>query len=251
MPDFSQIKAIIFDYGGTLDTHAVHWAFVLRDGFRHAGIPVSEEEFRDAYVFAERRLAAEQIILPADNFRQLLLKKTAVETQRLADTGAWRAEEAERNVRSAAVADYCYLFAKRNINESKLTLNVLRKNYPLALVTNFYGNMRSVLKDFDLNCFCAVVESAVAGVRKPDPTIFRMGVDVLACPPDHVLAVGDSFEKDILPARAAGCRTVWMRGRDWETKERDASAADAVITSLDQLLRLPGIGRTFHGTASV
>lgn len=243
MPDFSEIKAIIFDYGGTLDTGGVHWAYVLWDGFRHAGIPVGEDGFRQAYVFAERRLAAERIILPADNFRQLLLKKTNIETRRLVDTGFWRADETERKAKAAAAADYCYLFAKRTVNESKLTLNALRKRYPLVLVTNFYGNMCSVLKDFGLNCFCAVVESAVVGVRKPDPAIFRRGIEALACPAAQVLVVGDSFEKDILPARAVGCRTVWLKGREWEPKERDTSAADAIITALPQLLCLPGLDK--------
>ena len=42
------IKTIIFDYGGTLDTDARHWAHVLWEGYRHLGVPVSEEQFREA-----------------------------------------------------------------------------------------------------------------------------------------------------------------------------------------------------------
>lgn len=72
---FSDIKAVIFDYGGTLDTNARHWAHVLWEGFRHASVPVSEAQFREAYVHAERALAKAPVILPEDNFHVLLLKK--------------------------------------------------------------------------------------------------------------------------------------------------------------------------------
>ena len=52
-----KINTIIFDYGGTLDTDARHWAHVLFEGYRHAQIPVDEPDFRDAYVYGERALA--------------------------------------------------------------------------------------------------------------------------------------------------------------------------------------------------
>ena len=32
----TKIRGIIFDYGGTLDTDARHWAHVLFEGYRHA-----------------------------------------------------------------------------------------------------------------------------------------------------------------------------------------------------------------------
>ena len=55
---FGEIKSLIFDYGGTLDTNARHWARVLWEGYVKAGIPVSEAGFREAYVHGERTLAA-------------------------------------------------------------------------------------------------------------------------------------------------------------------------------------------------
>ena len=61
-------QAFLFDYGGTLDTSARHWAGVLFEGYVHAGVPVSELHFRDAYVYAERKLAREMPIQPHDDF---------------------------------------------------------------------------------------------------------------------------------------------------------------------------------------
>ena len=38
------IKGIIFDYGGTLDTRGDHWSEVLWQGYEHFGIGVADDE---------------------------------------------------------------------------------------------------------------------------------------------------------------------------------------------------------------
>ena len=87
------------------------------------------------------------------------------------------------------------------------------------------------------NYFDEVIESAVVGVRKPDPAIWQMGVEAAGCPAACCVAVGDSFTKDILPARAAGCETVWFKGEEWEPTERDETIPTHVITQLEDLLK--------------
>ena len=46
-----RIKGFIFDYGGTLDTRGNHWGKVLWHGYERTGVPVGEQDFRDAYVY--------------------------------------------------------------------------------------------------------------------------------------------------------------------------------------------------------
>ena len=48
-----KIKALIFDYGGTLDTAGCHWGKVLWHAYQRMNVPVSEDAFREAYVYAE------------------------------------------------------------------------------------------------------------------------------------------------------------------------------------------------------
>ena len=57
------IRGVIFDYGGTLDTRGDHWSHILRQGWEHCGIKADEQQFRHAYVYAERALAAHRIML--------------------------------------------------------------------------------------------------------------------------------------------------------------------------------------------
>ncbi len=74
------IKGIIFDYGGTIDTNSLHWSEVLWEGYEHVGVPVCKEEFRTSYVFAERALAKHPYIKPEHNFLDLLIIKCDLET---------------------------------------------------------------------------------------------------------------------------------------------------------------------------
>jgi putative hydrolase of the HAD superfamily len=56
-----------------------------------------------------------------------------------------------------------------------------------------------------------VVDSAVAGVAKPDPAIFGVALDALGVPASEaVLHVGDSLRYDVAGARAAGLQPVHM-----------------------------------------
>ena len=97
--------------------------------------------------------------------------------------------------------------------------------------------MATVLREFGFDgLFSHVVESAVVGVRKPDPRIFLMGVEALAMQPQDVTVVGDSVEKDIIPAHKAGCRTIWLRGEQWTDAAVDETLPDSIIDDLKALL---------------
>lgn len=232
------ISGLIFDYGGTLDTNARHWAHVLWEGYRHAAIPVTEEQFRQAYVFAERALAKSPIILPGDNFHVLLCKKVDIETRQLVEMGAWSTTEDQRQALNSQVADYCYEYARRTVAESRSVLVELSQRYPMVLVSNFYGNIETILQDFQLiGFFQKIIESAVVGVRKPDPAIYQLGVDAIGLPADEVLVIGDSYDKDIVPAKQIGCKAIWLKGEGWTQEEvQDTSLADAIIYNLPELV---------------
>jgi putative hydrolase of the HAD superfamily len=62
----------------------------------------------------------------------------------------------------------------------------------------------------------AFVASSAAGIGKPDPRIFELALERIGCPAGQALMVGDSLERDIAGAQAAGLRAVWVdrRGRD-------------------------------------
>lgn len=238
MNPFENIKAIIFDYGGTLDTGARHWANVLWEGFCQASVPVSETQFREAYVFAERALAKAPIICPEDKFHTLLLKKTNIETEELVRQKYWSPSETERLAAVKTISDYCYNYAVKTLDTSRKVLEQLKKQYKLVLVSNFYGNIETILKDFNLEYFEDVIESAVVGVRKPDPEIYRMGVRATGFPAEEVAVVGDSYGKDIVPAKLVGCKAIWMKGESWAPENTDETLPDAIVENITQVADL-------------
>ena len=226
------IKGIIFDYGGTLDSRGVHWSEVLWQGFCHAGVPIDKETFRNAYVEGERALARERIILPQDNFHTLLMKKVKIEISYLPEMPG--IETPNRWVDE--IAAYCDDAARGCIEEARPLLEQLHERYPMMLVSNFYGNIDEVLRAYGIrHLFKGIIESAVVGVRKPNPTLFKLGVDALELEPDEVLVVGDSLRKDIEPAEQLGCHVLWLKGKGW-TEEEDLQTHPHTITSITQVM---------------
>lgn len=272
------IKGIIFDYGGTLDTRGDHWSEVLWLGYEHFGIGVADDEevepgvsihkqaFRDAYVYGERALAVNPIVTPDFHFKDILREKLILELNFLAgkellETGKDDSEKqtklgnpgkdsdasseslflslSDSEIRQIAVDMARYINAKTLalLKENKLVLEHLKQNgYPMVLVSNFYGNINQVLKDAGIDgYFEDVIESAVVGVRKPNPAIFALGVCALDLPASQVLVVGDTYGKDIIPAHKLGCHTLWIKGLQWEEKKVDESIPDGIIKKLSEM----------------
>ena len=218
----------LFDYGGTLDTGGQHWGKVLWHAYERRQMPVTEQQFREAYVHAERTLGKNPIIQPDDSFRKTLETKVRLQLEFLGigDDDCLQ-----------TLVDDAYAIAVQQTARSREVLLQLKSQCPLVLVSNFYGNLSVVLREFGLDgLFEAVVESAVVGVRKPDPRIFLLGAEALGLPPSRVTAVGDSLDKDIIPAKQAGCHTVWLQGEGWTAYDPCAPEADRVIHRLDELL---------------
>ncbi|MCD8297402.1 MAG: HAD family hydrolase [Prevotella sp.] len=231
------IKGYIFDYGGTLDTAGTHWGKVLWHAYQNFNIPISEALFRQAYVHAERLLGANPVIKPDFSFYKTLDIKLRLEMEFLMTEGYWNASEDEYVKLHDNILNSVYNGVKNTAQHSRSVINTLSLRYPMVLVSNFYGNIHQVLKEFALdNFFASVIESADVGIRKPDPRIFSLGVKALCLKPDEVRVVGDSFYKDIIPAKKAGCYTAWLKGEGWNNVPYDETIPDMIITDIAQLL---------------
>ncbi len=80
-----------------------------------------------------------------------------------------------------------------------------------------------------------VASSAGFGRRKPDPGIFRAALDHFGVQAERALMVGDTFEADIVGAKALGMHTIWYRGRAPDGPEPPHPEADAVLTHLTHI----------------
>jgi putative hydrolase of the HAD superfamily len=86
-----------------------------------------------------------------------------------------------------------------------------RAGVRLAVVSNSDGRVEEALRAAGLRqYFEVVIDSALAGVEKPDPRIFQAALNALGVVPEEALYVGDLYEVDIVGARAAGMEAVLL-----------------------------------------
>ena len=74
--DNKEIKGIIFDYGGTIDTNGVHWMDLIWESYLNNDIPVSIGDFREVYIFVEKQLESKRFIKKEYNFHDVLKPKS-------------------------------------------------------------------------------------------------------------------------------------------------------------------------------
>lgn len=86
----------------------------------------------------------------------------------------------------------------------------------LAVVSNSVFSAEVIAFELErtrlLSFFRFVLSSADAGVRKPDPRLFQLALDRLEVTPRSAWFVGDSLDKDVRGATAAGMASLWLRG---------------------------------------
>lgn len=232
-----EVKGILFDFGGTLDTNGDHWGEVLWDVYRDFNVPVMKEDFRKAYVQGERALAVRPLIKPESHFVDVLRTKLEIQLEYLRDCGLLPVSLNEKEALASAMSEKLDKRTRAEWANSVCVLAELKKRYPLVLVSNFYGNIHTVLEESSLlPFFDRVIESAVVGVRKPAPAIYALGVQALGLEASQVAVVGDSLSKDMKPAAHLGCRTIWLKGRQWEQQiEVPNLCPDVVVHKLAEI----------------
>lgn len=193
------------------------------------GMNVRKEQFMQAYAFGEKALAIHPLIKPHYTFDEVLRIKLQQQFDFLTIVAADKLEK---------IVTHCMTLVAASIGEARKTLAALAAQYPLVLVSNFYGNIAAVLTDFQINSyFNAIVESAVVGVRKPNPEIYKLGVKAIGLQAEECVVVGDSFKKDILPGKEAGCQTIWLNvdGFAEDLENVNNAIADRQITDFAQV----------------
>ncbi len=218
------MKAVLFDFGGTIDTDGVHWSEKFWELYEQFGVEVGKAAFEQAFVQTETLLAGSADLSTATFYRTLHRQLT----MQFAILKLDGESALLKQMVDAGYREVCTVVAR-----AARLLETLQPHYSLGVVSNFYGNLRVVCKELGIErYFSAIVDSAAIGVRKPDPGIFRAALEPLGVGPADCTMVGDSYDRDIAPAKLLGCATIWLRGRSW-TAPASTEAADHIITTLD------------------
>ncbi|MFC4544664.1 HAD family hydrolase [Halosolutus amylolyticus] len=148
--------------------------------------------------------------------------------------------------------EYCEVEREASVvsADTRRVLDRVAKTAPIGILTN--GDDRQQRSKLEHHGLAEAVDEVIVSngvdVRKPDRRIFDLAKARL--PADDYVYVGDSYEEDVLGARQAGFRTVYVTAND---EPADVEAADAVVSSVGDLLEpesLPAsIRPTFRTTS--
>ena len=228
------IKALAFDFGGTIDSPFMHWMKVyLKVYAEQLRLPLIPDNFRDSYVFAEREMERLQLVKPTDSLLQTQLYKTHLQVEHLCRSGVLPASTHQDEL-AEQVAHLVTEYSSSFVQTNKPVLQKLATRYPLLLVSNYYGNLKTLVEQAGiLHLFQSVTDSTVVGIRKPDPAIWLYAITSQGFQPDEVVVIGDSYKNDIAPALSLGCQVIHC-----SSSESDRIPGVPTITEFSQLCDL-------------
>lgn len=120
------------------------------------------------------------------------------------------------------------------------TLAALRqRGYNLGIIANQKPGMAERLDEWGmLQYFDVIVASAEIGYAKPDKEIFEKAFELARCTAQESVMVGDRLDNDIIPAKAIGMKTVWVKNglAKYQDAELGENVADHQINTLSELL---------------
>lgn len=205
-----KVKALFFDFGGTIDSPALHWMKIyLKVYGEKLGLNLTADNFRDAYVHTEREMERLQLAKVTDGLLETQRYKTHLQFAKLCELGVIEDTAYNRNELAEEAARLVTDFSTAYVLGNKPVLEKLAEHYPLHIVSNYYGNLKKQVEDAGmLHLFGSITDSTLVGLRKPDPAIWQLGFDNAGFKPDEVVVIGDSAKNDILPALSLGCQVV-------------------------------------------
>lgn len=217
----NKIKAILFDFDGTLVDFQTADTQALKKLCLHTGSAVSPELF---FKIAMNETMAFHHLVECNQVDPLLFHES-----RLKNTCAQLDIPWQDNY----ITYYQELFyTVLPYQGAERLLQKLHDKFKTGLITNAYDAMEQRKRIHGsglLPCFDIVVVAAEVGIYKPDPAIFHLVLDKLQIQPQQAIFIGDSIKHDIEGAHAAGMRTILINNSYY------TDTADYIVSNLQDL----------------
>ncbi len=221
----SGIRAIFFDYGGTLDSPGIPWREHFYSCYVKCGVHVPFDRFTRAFYQADDALVAE---CPS----HMDLDQVVREQVRRVLAGLGIRDWVLADEISRRFLDESLTSIRRNIE----LISRLKERYAIGIISNNYGNLEAICRQTGLIYFADVmVDSRILGCEKPNPAIFMSALKAVGVEPHEAVMVGDSLPRDIKGALGVGMRPVWLVP-PWMRAAAEALRLEIpVISGLDEL----------------
>ncbi len=198
-----QCQGILFDFGGTLDSDGEHWLDRFFELYREAELDLPEPEIKRAFYHADQVCCSDPQVNEL-GLRSLMEHHVAIQFEVLGLSN--RDRQARMAERFCSKSEY---YLRRNAE----LLMRLHQRYRMGVVSNFYGNVEVLCSEAGLaQSLAVIVDSTRAGVSKPHPEIFQQALTVLGLESSGTIFIGDSYDRDMMPAQQLGMKTIWLEG---------------------------------------
>ena len=219
-----EIRALLFDFGGTLDGNGIHWR---ERTYRFIQDQCPEI---DRQAFDRADLASVEQFIASGRGPQCNLRETADAIA----TGIF----VRLGLHPSLIARYVGLFCEGvavSLVRNRQWLAKLRKRYQLGVISNNFGNTHGWCDEYNLSPYLdLVIDSTVVGISKPDAGIFSAALSELGVSPEEAIYVGDTYSHDMVGAKGAGMWTAWLVGEQ-EKECPDPSIVDVHLTEIQEL----------------
>ncbi|MDH5450013.1 MAG: HAD family hydrolase [Candidatus Bathyarchaeota archaeon] len=230
MESKSQVKAVLFDLGGTL-VKTAEIPPVMKRILRDCGIDRSLEEISQAWRKVDEKLNFRDLPELLDEFwvqwnvRILRTLQVNSDTRRLAEF----------------IATHWWDYSDVTLypDAERMLLLLKEKGLKIGIVTNgLQSDVDEILPKVGLqDFFDIVVVIDTLRKMKPDVEVFRYALQKLEAVPSEAIFVGDEIEADYKGAKGAGL-TVYLVDRDRRVQDESVHK----ISSLEDLFELTNIG---------
>src|SRR5436190_3854200 len=223
------IRAVLFDLGGTLDGDGLQWLDRFAGLYADAGVLLPGRQVKEAFDEAERRAATDDEMAVA-HLDGMIERHVGWQLEHLAAGASLQPKLADR-----LVAGFVGSIRSAAVSNVRLLAELFGRGLRLGVVSNGCGNVDVLCGDLGYAPYLsAIVDSRRVGLFKPDPAIFIHAAAKLGVPASGVMMVGDSFDRDIRPAKNLGMTTAWLEG----ARPRDCVDPSLVDIRLRRLAEL-------------
>lgn len=234
-PARSQTRAVLFDAGNTL--LRMNYPAIARH-LASRGHAVTVEAVEEAELRARVRLDAELARGVSTEGRPAQDQYTAYLMDGLGLTDAGEIEAAVTFKRGynppAGLFDRADPGARAALREVKAAGLVV------GVISNSNGSAHALLHGAGLASeLDFVIDSGLVGVEKPDPRIFRLGLERAGVAAHEAVYIGDLYSIDVLGSRAAGLASVLLDPRGF-WGPRDCDTARGIGDAIALILRTLG-----------
>lgn len=194
------VSDVFFDLDHTLWDFEKNSALTFKKILVDNGVQVDLPDFLEVYV--PTNLAFWKL------YREERITKEELRYQRLKTTfDALGHPVADPKIHALAEAYIAHLSTFNHLFPNTIEiLEYLRPRYKLHIITNGFQEIqeKKLVNAKIHSYFDQIINSEMAGVKKPNPIIFELALKNAAVAPEKALMVGDNIEADILGAQAVG-----------------------------------------------